>query len=322
MDSTAPRRVDFNTDAIPERDRFAAFREVYGRTILKHDVEPIGGAPFHFEATLYSLPGLGLATSTISPCRATRNASHIAGDDFILGVCIDCDGPGAVHQRRREAIVNRGEAVLTSSAETSDLVLPYTSRRFSLRLSRQVIAAKGVDLDGSLSRTIAKDNPALLLLTKYGGILENSGLLTDPALCDLAVAHIYDLASLVLGAEGDRRQLAEDRGVRAARRAVLLREIERRSGDAELSAITIASALGVTPRYVHQLLEETGRTFTHHVLEWRLQKALGLLRDPRWREHKIAAVAMEAGFGDVSYFNRAFRRRFGATPSDIRATNL
>jgi AraC-like DNA-binding protein len=29
-------------------------------------------------------------------------------------------------------------------------------------------------------------------------------------------------------------------------------------------------------------------------------------------------VAYEAGFGDLSYFNRTFRRRYGATPSDVR----
>jgi AraC-like DNA-binding protein len=31
------------------------------------------------------------------------------------------------------------------------------------------------------------------------------------------------------------------------------------------------------------------------------------------------SVAFDAGFGDVSYFNRSFRRRFGATTSEIRA---
>jgi AraC-like DNA-binding protein len=30
------------------------------------------------------------------------------------------------------------------------------------------------------------------------------------------------------------------------------------------------------------------------------------------------AVAAEAAFTDLSYFNRAFRRRFGATPSAMR----
>jgi AraC-like DNA-binding protein len=76
--------------------------------------------------------------------------------------------------------------------------------------------------------------------------------------------------------------------------------------------------LGVTPRYVHLLLEETGKSFTHHVLERRLERAAALLRDLRWHNRKIADVAAAAGFNDLSYFNRAFRRRFGATPSDVR----
>jgi AraC-like DNA-binding protein len=86
-----------------------------------------------------------------------------------------------------------------------------------------------------------------------------------------------------------------------------------------LSATTIAKGLGVTPRCVHLLLEETGRSFTHHLLEKRLEKAAALLRDPRWHRRKIAEIAAEAGFTDLSYFNRAFRRHFAATPSDVRA---
>jgi AraC-like DNA-binding protein len=110
--------------------------------------------------------------------------------------------------------------------------------------------------------------------------------------------------------------------IRAARRAAVLREIENRIGDPGLSAISIARLLGITPRYVHLLLEETGKTFTYHVLERRLERGAVLLRDPRWRYRKIAEIAAEAGFTDLSYFNRAFRRRFSTTPSDMRATAI
>ena len=105
---------------------------------------------------------------------------------------------------------------------------------------------------------------------------------------------------------------------RGARCAAILRAIDGRSSDPNLSAITVAKMLGVTPRYVHLLLEETGKSFTHHVLERRLERAAALLRDPQRRHCKIAAIASEAGFADLSYFNRTFRRHFGATPSDIR----
>jgi AraC-like DNA-binding protein len=32
----------------------------------------------------------------------------------------------------------------------------------------------------------------------------------------------------------------------------------------------------------------------------------------------ISSIAYDVGFGDLSYFNRVFRRQYNATPSDIR----
>ncbi|HTV28619.1 MAG TPA: helix-turn-helix transcriptional regulator [Xanthobacteraceae bacterium] len=106
--------------------------------------------------------------------------------------------------------------------------------------------------------------------------------------------------------------------VRVERRAAILREIEKRSGDPSLNAITVANLLGITARYVHLLLEETGARFSRHVLERRLEKADALLRDPQWQDRLIIEIATEAGFTDISHFNRAFRRKFLATPTAIR----
>jgi AraC-like DNA-binding protein len=63
-------------------------------------------------------------------------------------------------------------------------------------------------------------------------------------------------------------------------------------------------------------------TFAEFVLEQRLLYAHRLLGNPGGREQKIAMIAYAAGFGDLSYFNRAFRRRFGMTPSDRRDGQL
>lgn len=109
--------------------------------------------------------------------------------------------------------------------------------------------------------------------------------------------------------------------VRVERRAAILREIEKRISDPGLSAIAVASLLGITVRYVHLLLEETGARFSHHVLDRRLEKAAALLRDPQWRDRLIIEIAAEAGFSDISHFNRAFRRKFRATPSLIRKSS-
>ena len=59
-------------------------------------------------------------------------------------------------------------------------------------------------------------------------------------------------------------------------------------------------------------------SFAEFVLAQRLDRAHRMLTDPRLADQTISAIAYQSGFGDLSYFNRTFRRRYGATPSDIR----
>ncbi len=134
--------------------------------------------------------------------------------------------------------------------------------------------------------------------------------------------HLIDLIALALGAEGEARELVEQRSVGHIRRTAILREIEKRVADRGLTANSIAGVMGITPRYVRLLLEPTGRSFSEHLLEKRLERAANLLRDPRQRSRRISAIAFECGFDDVSYFNRTFRKRYGATPTDMRNAAL
>jgi AraC-like DNA-binding protein len=156
-----------------------------------------------------------------------------------------------------------------------------------------------------------------LLFGYIGGTLRVP-LETGSRAAELYGEHLVDLVALAIGAEGEAREIAEQRGARAVRLAAIQRMISQQFGNPNLNAATIAVQLGVTPRYVHLLLEATGRSFTQHLLDQRLEQAAALLRDPRRQDRQIADVARETGFTDLSHFNRVFRRRFGDTPSGVR----
>jgi AraC-like DNA-binding protein len=47
-----------------------------------------------------------------------------------------------------------------------------------------------------------------------------------------------------------------------------------------------------------------------------------MLTDRRYLYLAIINIALAVGFGDISHFNRVFRRRFGETPSGVRATEI
>ena len=77
----------------------------------------------------------------------------------------------------------------------------------------------------------------------------------------------------------------------------------------------------MSARYVQQLFEREAETFSEYVLSARLARAHRMLGDPRYAGRSITSIAFDVGFGDLSYFDRSFRRRYGATPRDVRPKN-
>jgi AraC-like DNA-binding protein len=103
-------------------------------------------------------------------------------------------------------------------------------------------------------------------------------------------------------------------GVRAAHLRAIKAEILNSLNRPGLSLAGLAARHGVTPRHVQMLFESDATTFSRFVLDPRLVRAHRMLRDPRLAERTVSAIA----YGDVSHFHRAFRRRYGETPSDVR----
>jgi len=301
---------------LPEAERLSASREIYGRTILRHDIEPFDEHPFCFEAMLYAVPEMGFVSGAVSPIRAVRTAEHIDSEDIVLTICLT--GGRVVRQRGREATVVAGEAVLTTSADPVAVAVHSTSRMIVLRIPLATLRPSLVDLDACLVRPIPRGTEALRLLTSYAEVVEDTSALAMPELRGLLVAHFHDLVSMSIGATRDAAEIARGRGVRAARLRAIKAYILENLSRGDLSIGAVASQHGISARYVRMLFDGEGATYSDFVLDNRLARAHRMLRDPRYVGHTISAMAFECGFGDLSYFNRAFRRRFGATPTDVR----
>ena len=109
--------------------------------------------------------------------------------------------------------------------------------------------------------------------------------------------------------------------MRAARLQAIKADIENEPAQ-DVSLAVLAARHRLPLRYVRRLFEEEGTTFTEFVLSRRLARAHRMLIRPRAAALKISIIAAEAGFNNLSYFNEVFRRRYGTTPSDVRAQAL
>ena len=156
------------------------------------------------------------------------------------------------------------------------------------------------------------------MLVTYASALAETLPLTTPELQRLAVGHMHDLVAGTIRATRDGRAIAEGRGIAAARLQAIMTTISTHLGDGDLSVAEIARRHRVTPRYVHKLFENEGLTFSSFILGQRLSRVHRLLSDPHLADRSISSMAFDVGFGDLSYFNRTFRQRYAATPTEIR----
>jgi AraC-like DNA-binding protein len=309
--------VRFCSDDIPERDRLAYVREVYGRAIVKHDIEPCRDSPFYWRSALRTMPGLGLASSVVSAVRTCRTPEQIDSDDLVLNATVA--GRRIVRQLGREAIAGPGEVVVSRSADVGACAVEADSWLVNIRVPCVALAPMLADIDAVLVRPLPTAAGPLSLLLGYIGALQTIDALEWPRMRHFAVAHVHDLVALALGATRDAAVLAHGRGLRAARLRAVKADIIANLGAREVSLAAVAARHNISPSYVRKLFEGAGTSFTDFVLSERLARAHRLLADPHSAGRTIGDIAFAAGFGDLSYFNRAFRRRFGDTPSGVRA---
>jgi AraC-like DNA-binding protein len=318
MSTATSGRLFFDTDKLPERHRFPAFREEVIRRYTALDIQTQDQSQFHGAIELQRAGSVDVGAFATAAATFDRAPQLVRDGDDGLIFMLCRSGVAYQTQRGYDQVLQAGEVIICDCGYSGGLHMAKDSRFWSVKVPRGKIAPLFPDVARFAGAKLQKDPSARQLLFGYLGAGLSVDFSDSSHLGALYDEHIVDLIALALGAKGEARELSEQRGGRAARRLEILREIEKCSRDSGLSAVTVALRLGITPRYVHLLLEETGKSFTHHLLEQRLNTAAAMLRDPELRHRRIATIAAEAGFTDLSYFNRAFRRHFGATPSDMR----
>jgi AraC-like DNA-binding protein len=248
-----------------------------------------------------------------------RTADLIDGDDIILTIPVF--GHSILHTRGKEIPIGGGYAALTRTADVARCEIQSPSNVINFRFPFGKVVPLIADLDAATTRPIPVNTEALRLLVHYAEMLQKEDQITDPNVQSLMANHVQDLAVLAIGATRDAAVVASGRGVPAARLRAIKADIVQNLTDRGLSIDTVALRHGISPRYVSMLFENDATTFSEFVQVQRLNRVYRMLTDPRLSNCAVSLLASEAGFGDLSHFNRCFRRIYGATPTDIRANS-
>ena len=301
---------------------YELWREEFCRRFCRLDAVPMGSEEIECSVQVARVGTLSFGTARGSSGNFLRSRSLLPDgcDDLVLVTAIK--GDVQVIQHGRSVELKPSEMSLTALDEVGESALSEGGAFTALRIPRRDLLSLSPTGEDHLSMSLLASPGLRSLVSGYYALCTQTAPGLDAVGQQSMARHMTELVGLLLRAEDQQGPGELGDGARQARLQIIKSQVLSRLSDDNLSVVSVAQHAGLTPKQVQRLFGSTGVTFSEFVLEERLLLAHRLLSNALGGMGKISAIAQDSGFGDLSYFNRSFRRRFGMTPSEWRDANL
>lgn len=310
--------IHFRSDQFSAEDRREAVEETYGN-VCGMDIDILASESVT-EVQVSVLPDTAVAKGKLENHWAARSYQHIAdGDDSFLLILPRSGKLGLSHRGRDQVFCAPGQLHL---APVED---PFQTRDSGgLTVTTMSIPASWVEkrllnLDAFVKKTQTPNDPsALNLMVNYIDcvLAERRSLPAYSAMC--VSEHLFDLAMLAIGADAETTHTAAGRGARHAHLLTIKKFIKDNCQVPDISAEKVARVCHISPQYLRKILRDSGTTFSDYLNAVRLDMVYDQLARSVRDSRPVYVLAYDAGFHNLAWFNRAFRNRFGMTPSEVR----
>jgi AraC-like DNA-binding protein len=297
---------------------YDAWLEGVCRSFCRIDAEPTVEDRIDWKINVTRLASLSHAQvgGTSARFSRTRDLLSDSCDDFVLTTAIS--GDVLVVMNGEPVLLRESQMCLMDMSTVGGVCLHDGNRFTSTRIPRAELLGVCPNAERWRSRVIPGQQQIRELIVRYFALSAPVAASLDEVGQRVVAGHMIDLVALLLRDDQDEARLAAQRGYSAARLRLVQQQVLENLDDSSLSVGSIARNCGLSAKQVQRLFERAGTTFTEFVLEQRLLLARRLLSSPGNRHDKIGTIAYRVGFGDLSYFNRAFHGRFDMTPSECR----
>ena len=294
-------------------DPLLEWQERYSRHGTRLGFKPETDAPFY--SSVQSIcDGPRIVRSTLSPGLLFRDRTMIGDGNDNVSLVVSLGRALSISHRNREACLARNEAIIMQADAPGTAGTRQQFAVLEVSVAQREWESRNRRPGDVLMNVINRNSQTLALLRGYIGALARSGLPSAAKARELVCSHLIDLVTLVAvdPAVGESRIDC----VVAARRAAVLDYIRSHFSDPNLSGSRLAEKLGISRRYLQRLLETTGKTFTEHINELRLDRAF-LLLVTMDANKRVSDIAFDVGYSDLTNFYKHFRSRFGDTPKGV-----
>lgn len=317
-DIAQPKRFVAVYAGEPAGRSYEMWREELCRGFCRMDVEPTERDRIDCQTVYTTISSVSLARPSGLSGRfmRTREVLSDGHDDLLLFSAVR--GPVQVTQGQQSIELAQGQMCLAEMNEFCAVALRDGNEFTTARIPRRFVLQLSPRAEDKLCQPLGHDPALQTMIDQYTRLCMDVAPSLDAIGQQRAAQHLVDLTALLLGASAEQAELINRRGYADSRFDMIKADVLRNLHRHDLTIELVARAHGLSPRQAQRFFAHFGTTFTEFLLAERLSLAHRLLRDPRFSHRKISDVAYSAGFSDLSYFNREFRKRFGMTPTAIR----
>ena len=307
----------FSTSGVLPKLRLQYWNDVACSTFTQQTVDA-QGPQFKAEIHRTNIGEMRMAVAVSTGSLITRSRCQVAlsHEAFFL-VHLQLAGTSLNRQDGREIELQEGDFALFDSTRPYQIAFDQSTSILVLRIPqasmRRVIASpEAVTLLPMSAGAAANRLASRFIQDIWTALLE--GMAPDPAdrLCRPVLDVLANAYAAVPAA------LAEGSSMAGALRVQIRSFIEDNLDNQDLSLPCIASAFGISARYVHVLFKNDRDTVSEYIQRRRLEEAARTLADPMRSRVSIAAIAAAHGFKSQAHFCRLFREHHGMTPREYR----
>lgn len=312
--SAAPVRM--STAGVAPRDRLPLWRDWMRRLFDGLDSDAYGDTAFDGETATLQAGDVVLTRLAASRHRVQRvTAASADRSRAYLKIVAPWRGSAGVVQHGREAWVRPGQWSVYDTTLRYRVENPEQVEHLIVMVPRERVLHGLPGLVGQLARPLGgQGGIARVALATLRSAFEELPH-TAPAQAARLGEQLAELVRLSLLEDAG---VATDAGRHAALRERIRRHVAEHFADPDLDVAAIARALGCSPRALYRAFDGEGEGIAALVAEHRLIAARDALAADPQRRRTITDIALDAGFSNMAHFSRAFRARFGLTPSDWR----
>jgi AraC-like DNA-binding protein len=312
----------WDTTSVQKKHRFSYFREAVCKTFLRISPEMPEAGFGAARVKRISIADGAISKLSACPHRASRGKSELVHiTEEYLSVNLQLTGRNIFRTSRDETLRQPGDLTLNYCNQPFSIDIlpgePYTMMGLFFKKSAiQDFLKPGQQIENS---NISHHGLGPTLIGCLSALNRRLPLASEQELNALCSASISLIAASLSNDQGFIEDIATDQSrVREGILTSIKGFIDDNLREPLLSPGFAAARFGISVRYLHKLFAATGQSFSDYVLSQRLELTKRDLRDPCYDRLSIAEIGYRWGFNDLSSFHRNFKRRFDATPRQIR----